>query len=138
MLASSNLKKLDKPKKNASAIVFQIIPLNCRTKGDRFFGKYFLIYGSGTFMDLSKFLKEKRLQAGLSQGAVAKKLGYTSPQFVSNWERGLSQPPVATLRKIAQIYNISANDMFDVMLKATIDQVTAELTEKFYKQSKSR
>ncbi|MBC7371884.1 MAG: helix-turn-helix transcriptional regulator [Bdellovibrionaceae bacterium] len=85
-------------------------------------------------MDLSKFLKEKRLEAGLSQGAVAKKLGYTSPQFVSNWERGLSQPPVATLRKIAQIYNISANDMFDVMLKATIEQVTTELTEKFYKQ----
>jgi transcriptional regulator with XRE-family HTH domain len=89
-------------------------------------------------MDLSKFLKEKRLEAGLSQGAVSKKLGYTSPQFVSNWERGLSQPPVATLRKIAQIYNISANDMFDVMLKATIDQVTAELTEKFYKQTKTR
>jgi transcriptional regulator with XRE-family HTH domain len=85
-------------------------------------------------MDLSKFLKEKRLEAGLSQGAVAKKLGYTSPQFVSNWERSLSQPPVATLRKIAQIYNISPNDMFDVMLKATIEQVTAELTEKFYKQ----
>ncbi len=85
-------------------------------------------------MDLSKFLKEKRLQAGLSQGVVAKKLGYTSPQFISNWERGLSQPPVVTLRKIAQIYNISSNEMFDVMLKATIEHVTTELTEKFYKQ----
>ncbi|MBK9324421.1 MAG: helix-turn-helix transcriptional regulator [Bdellovibrionaceae bacterium] len=85
-------------------------------------------------MNLSKFLKEKRLEAGLSQGTVAKKLGYTSPQFISNWERGLSQPPVATLRKIAQLYNISVNDMFDIMLKATIEQVTAELTEKFYKQ----
>ncbi|MGZ3691862.1 MAG: helix-turn-helix domain-containing protein, partial [Pseudobdellovibrio sp.] len=68
------------------------------------------------------------------QGAVAKKLGYTSPQFVSNWERGLSQPPVVTLRKIAQIYNISANEMFEVMLKATIEAVTADLTEKFFKQ----
>lgn len=85
-------------------------------------------------MNLSKFLKEKRLEAGLSQGTVAKKLGYTSPQFISNWERGLSQPPVATLRKIAQLYNISVNDMFDIMLKATIEQITAELTEKFYKQ----
>ncbi|MGZ3743693.1 MAG: helix-turn-helix transcriptional regulator [Pseudobdellovibrionaceae bacterium] len=85
-------------------------------------------------MNLSKFLKDKRLEAGLSQGAVAKKLGYTSPQFVSNWERGLSQPPVVTLRKIAQIYNISANEMFEVMLKATIEAVTADLTEKFFKQ----
>lgn len=84
-------------------------------------------------MDLAKFLKDKRTEAGLSQGTVAKKLGYTSPQFISNWERGLSRPPVATLRKIALIYNISPNDMFDVILKTTIGEVTAELTQKFYK-----
>lgn len=84
-------------------------------------------------MDLAKFLKDKRTEAGLSQGTVAKKLGYTSPQFISNWERGLSRPPVATLRKIALIYNISPNDMFDVILKTTIGEVTAELTKKFYK-----
>lgn len=89
-------------------------------------------------MDLSKFLKQKRLQAGLSQGEVAKRLGYTSPQFVSNWERGLSRPPAATLRKIAQIYNIATNEMFDVVLQATIGEVTAELTEKFFKQGKSK
>jgi transcriptional regulator with XRE-family HTH domain len=84
-------------------------------------------------VDLAKFLKDKRKAAGLSQGVVAKKLGYTSPQFISNWERGLSRPPVATLKKIAQIYNISAHDMFDVILKTTIGEVTAELTEKFYR-----
>lgn len=84
-------------------------------------------------MDLAKFLKDKRIETGLSQGAVAKKLGYTSPQFVSNWERGLSRPPVATLRKIAQIYNINPNEMFEAILKTTIGEVTAELTEKFYK-----
>jgi transcriptional regulator with XRE-family HTH domain len=84
-------------------------------------------------LDLAKFLKDKRKQAGLSQGSVAKKLGYTSPQFISNWERGLSRPPVATLRKIAQLYSISSDEMFEVILKATIGEVTAELTEKFYK-----
>ena len=84
-------------------------------------------------MDLAKFLREKRIEVGLSQGAVAKKLGYTSPQFVSNWERGLSRPPVATLRKIAQIYQIAPNEMFDAILKTTISEVTTELTEKFYK-----
>lgn len=89
-------------------------------------------------VDLSKFLKEKRLKAGLSQGAVAKKLGYTSPQFVSNWERGLSRPPVSTLRKIAQIYSISMDEMFEVVLQSTIGEVTADLTEKFFKQGKSK
>lgn len=89
-------------------------------------------------MDLAKFLKDKRNEAGLSQGAVAKKLGYTSPQFVSNWERGLSRPPVATLRKISQIYNISPNEMFDVILQTTIVEVTEDLTQKFYKQDKAK
>jgi len=84
-------------------------------------------------VDLAKFLREKRIEVGLSQGAVAKKLGYTSPQFVSNWERGLSRPPVATLRKIAQIYQIAPNEMFEAILKTTISEVTTELTEKFYK-----
>lgn len=89
-------------------------------------------------MDLAKFLKEKRIQAGFSQGAVAKKLGYTSPQFVSNWERGLSKPPVATLRKIAQIYGISINEMFDTVLKEAIGEMTEELTEKFYQQGNTK
>jgi len=87
-------------------------------------------------VDLSKFLKEKRIQAGLSQGDVAKKLGYTSPQFISNWERGLARPPVTTIRKLAQIYKIDTDEMFDVVLKSTVDDLTVELTEKFYKQEK--
>lgn len=89
-------------------------------------------------MNLAKFLKDKRLQAGFSQGDVAKKLGYTSPQFVSNWERGLSRPPTTTLRKLAQIYNISLNEMFETVLQLTISERTAELTEKFFKQGKGK
>lgn len=37
----------------------------------------------------SRLLKEKRLASGLSQLEIAKTLGYSSGQFVSNWERGL-------------------------------------------------
>jgi transcriptional regulator with XRE-family HTH domain len=87
---------------------------------------------------MSKFLKEKRQQAGYSQGDIAKKLGYTSPQFISNWERGLSKPPVPTLRKLAHIYNINLNEMFELALKESIGELTADLTEKFYKQGKGK
>jgi transcriptional regulator with XRE-family HTH domain len=54
--------------------------------------------------ELAAFLKEKRKAAGLSQGAVSKKMGYTSPQFVSNWERDLSHPATASLDELAQAY----------------------------------
>ena len=39
-----------------------------------------------------KRLKKMRLKAGLSQRDVSTALGYTSPQYVSNWERGKSHP----------------------------------------------
>jgi transcriptional regulator with XRE-family HTH domain len=85
---------------------------------------------------ISKFLREKRLSAGLSQGDVAKKLGYQSAQFVSNWERNLCRPPVETLRKIAQIYNIDPDQMFEIALESSIEDITADLTAKFFKYGK--
>ena len=35
---------------------------------------------------LNEYLRQKRLDSGLSQLDVAQALGYASPQFVSNWE----------------------------------------------------
>ncbi|OFZ31804.1 MAG: transcriptional regulator [Bdellovibrionales bacterium RIFCSPHIGHO2_01_FULL_40_29] len=81
---------------------------------------------------LAKFLKEKRTQANLSQKDVATKLGYSTSQFISNWERGISQPPIHTLRTLAQMYAVSPDQMFQVLLSTTIDQVQEELKEKFY------
>lgn len=104
-----------------------------------------LQYNSGEFMTsgnvgtervtentLAVFLKDKRIVAGLSQKDVALKLGYSTSQFISNWERGISQPPLATLRKIAELYKVSADEMFNVLLKSTISQVEIDLKKKFY------
>ncbi|MFZ3228786.1 MAG: helix-turn-helix transcriptional regulator [Pseudobdellovibrio sp.] len=81
---------------------------------------------------LAQFLKEKRTQAGLSQKDIATKLGYSTSQFISNWERGISHPPMHTLRKLALLYRVAADQMFQVLLNTTIDQVQVDLKEKFY------
>ena len=81
---------------------------------------------------LAKFLKEKRTVAGLSQKDVATKLGYSTSQFISNWERGISQPPIHTLRTLAKMYGVAADQMFQVLVSATIDQVQEDLKQKFY------
>lgn len=111
-----------------------------------------LQYNSGEFMtngnvvadrvagienSLAVFLKDKRIVAGLSQKDVALKLGYSTSQFISNWERGISQPPLATLRKIAELYKVSADEMFNVLLKSTISQVEIDLKKKFYSKDAS-
>lgn len=82
--------------------------------------------------ELALFLKQKRVMMGLSQKDVAEKLGYSTSQFISNWERGVSQPPLHTLRKLSNLYKISADEMFSVLLKTTIAQVEVDLKRKFY------
>ena len=85
---------------------------------------------------LSEFLKEKRTQVGLSQKDVADKLGYSSAQFISNWERGLSSPPMHTLKKLAEMYNVNIDEMFDVILESTLEQVRIDLQKKFYSHTR--
>lgn len=77
---------------------------------------------------LAGFLKEKRVAVGLTQSEVARRLGYSSPQFVSNWERGLANPPVFVLRDLTKMYKVSADQMFDLLL----EDVKNELHREFY------
>lgn len=55
---------------------------------------------------LAYFMKAARIRAGLSQAAVAKKLGFTTPQFISNWERGVSTVPSEHYGTLAKMYKI--------------------------------
>lgn len=57
------------------------------------------------YAETGLFLREKRIAAGKSQEDVSKKLGYLSPQFISNWERGVCRPPHGTMKTIAVFYN---------------------------------
>ncbi len=61
--------------------------------------------------DLNQFLKEMRIKNGLKQWDVARRLGYESPQFISNWERGISEPPLHKWKEVAQIYGIPKNEI---------------------------
>ena len=81
---------------------------------------------------LANFLKTHRENSGLSQADVAQKLGYTTPQFVSNWERGISAPPFNALKKLAVLYKIDADELFNIMLENKIDEVTTDMKRKYY------
>ncbi len=80
---------------------------------------------------LSNFLKEKRIASGLSQGDVADKLGYSTAQFISNWERGVAAPPVNILKKLADLYKVNAEELFEVVLEEKIREVTNDLLRRF-------
>jgi transcriptional regulator with XRE-family HTH domain len=84
--------------------------------------------------NLSAFLKKKRVEAGLTQSEVAQELGYSSPQFISNWERGLANPPVFILRNLTKLYKVSADEMFTKLMA----EVERDLHREFYSSKSAR
>jgi len=58
------------------------------------------------------YLRNLREKKNLSQGEVAASMGYKSPQFISNWERGLSSPPLKALVKLADIFGVPREKLY--------------------------
>lgn len=78
-----------------------------------------------------EYLQNLRKDAKLSQGDVAKHFGFSTPQFVSNWERGVSHPPVMHLKTLAKLYKTSADTLFEHLLEETIGLEIKNLKRKF-------
>ncbi|MBY0316999.1 MAG: helix-turn-helix transcriptional regulator [Bdellovibrionales bacterium] len=77
-----------------------------------------------------KFLKKKRVESGLSQWDVAQKLGYSSPQFVSNWERCKCSPAIESFKGLSNLYEIS----FEIMVKMYLN----DQKQMIYKKNRVR
>ncbi|MES2857253.1 MAG: helix-turn-helix transcriptional regulator [Bdellovibrionota bacterium] len=88
---------------------------------------------------LNDYLRTKRVDSGLSQLDVAKVLGYSSPQFVSNWERGLVSPPLETIAVLIELYKIPSNEVINRILDETRGYLESHLsTGRRKKKSGSR
>lgn len=85
---------------------------------------------------LNDYLRQKRLDSGLSQLDVARVLGYSSPQFVSNWERGLVSPPLETIGVLIDLYKVPANEVIDRIVDETRDYLEANLKTSRRKKTK--
>lgn len=82
-------------------------------------------------LKLAEFLKNKRIAANLTQMDVAKHLGYSSAQFISNWERGLSSPPAKVVRLISKLYKIPAEEIFEVIIQISLEETELNLRRQF-------
>ncbi len=61
---------------------------------------------------LGEMLKTLRTQSGMTQSELGEKLSI-SAQAISKWERDESQPDIETLKKLAEIYNVSIAEIID-------------------------
>lgn len=81
--------------------------------------------------NLPVFLREKRESAGLSQNDVAKRLRYGSSQFISNWERGISSPPIKALAALADMYDIKVDELFSHVLEYSLVHLKVSMEKEF-------
>ena len=72
---------------------------------------------------LSTFMKNAREAAGLSQQEVGRKLGFGSSQFISNWERGISGPPIKALIRLKSIYKLDVNKLVEILVENSRSKV---------------
>ncbi|HJD04282.1 MAG TPA: helix-turn-helix domain-containing protein [Candidatus Mediterraneibacter caccogallinarum] len=62
---------------------------------------------------LNERLREARKQKNYSQEYVAEKV-HTSRQTVLRWENGTSEPGVETVKKLAELYDVSVNYLLEI------------------------
>lgn len=81
-------------------------------------------------------LRQLRVNAGLSQRQVSEAMGYTTPQFISNWERGVSYPPIKDIKRLARILKVDAGFLFGQITDARLSAEKRKLVKQF-ERSKS-
>jgi transcriptional regulator with XRE-family HTH domain len=62
------------------------------------------------------YLRQKRELKGFTQAQVAIKLGFGSPQFISNIERGVSRVPLKSLRAFIELYEIPKEEIIEILM----------------------
>lgn len=85
-------------------------------------------------MQLGESLAQARKKAGLTQEAVAEKLG-VSRQTISKWETDETLPDIRQSKKLASLYHMTLDELvdFDIdvqELSEMINSVSDEVTEK--------
>jgi transcriptional regulator with XRE-family HTH domain/quercetin dioxygenase-like cupin family protein len=73
-------------------------------------------------------LRQARHESGLSLRGVARQLG-VSASFVSQLENGKSQPSVATLYSLAQLLNVSIDELFSPPMPSDVEAKAGPLAK---------
>lgn len=80
--------------------------------------------------ELGVFLAESRTKAGMTQAEVADKLGYSSAQFISNIERGVSVAPLKVISAMMRLYKCDVNDVVRILMSSQLTLLRKSLGKK--------
>lgn len=81
---------------------------------------------------LSQYLKQKRMEKGITQLEASRYLGHTTSQYISNFERGLCEPSIETAMKLCDVYKVGRRELYGLM----VDLYTEELNQKIFAKTR--
>jgi DNA-binding XRE family transcriptional regulator len=76
---------------------------------------------------LGAYLQEMRIRARLTQREVSLALGYSSAQFIANFERGLATPPLKKMRELIHMYRMPVEKVMQLILDQQKEELGAAL-----------
>jgi transcriptional regulator with XRE-family HTH domain len=78
---------------------------------------------------LGETIRRWREARGISQAEVARLMGYGTSQFISNWERGVSYPPISAAGKLAGVLKISHRTLVYMVFRCKQSDLVHEQKE---------
>lgn len=75
---------------------------------------------------IGQLIKRNRFDRAITGVDLAKKLGCSS-QFICNWERGASNPPLNSIKKISKILGIKILDLKLALIKDFSEKLDKEI-----------
>jgi transcriptional regulator with XRE-family HTH domain len=90
------------------------------------------------FESTSKYFRQKRLDSEITQAELARALGFSSAQIVSNWERGICAPPMASLRTLVKVLKLVPEEVANVITESNRKIILENLNGRKGPRSKSK
>lgn len=79
------------------------------------------------YVALGEYLQEMRIKSNMTQREVSLELGYSSAQFISNFERGIASPPLKKLRELIRMYKMPVEKVMSLVLEGQRELLLAAL-----------
>ena len=77
-------------------------------------------------MELGKKIRQLRFKAELTQEQLAEKLGIGA-QAVSKWENAAAMPDITLLPRLAEIFGVTIDDLFDLTVEQRLNRIENRL-----------
>lgn len=74
---------------------------------------------------MGNILTKMRKDKNITQIQIARRFGWTSAQFVSNWERGTAPIPASAIPGLASMFDVSIDTLEKIMLEAYLENMRA-------------